>query len=709
MNNFVRNDINNKDWLLVALMCACALSINSFAAIQIYGAINIYLGSIFALISMLVLPIRLSVLVLASSLGAFYFQLGSFVFTLVQAIEYIFVLLLIRSRYNFLVAVFLYWGVIGLPSLFSIQYVFGGSDFQTALFMSITIGLNGFICGIFALFIYWFVPSSSQFKRFKPAPPKFANVVFELCIVSVMLPVILVILVFTWRSTAEAENTISAELGSASLQFDNIVTGRIEQNLHTVISAAQTIQALPSPEGKASLLNAIANANDDIESMLVTDKEANVVVVGPEKYQDIFANLKNLSIKERNYFAQTKENNRPFISRVLSGKGLGNLDIVAMTAPITVDGKFNGLVQAATKLTNLVDMKAIETLESYGTGIVVTDSVDAIVYSTNSLALTERTTFELTRTFHPFLRDSRVLAINQQAYIFRLSENQYGWKIYALAPPDKVFASVVNYFLYIGLTLLVSVLLIGLLANRLANKITLPLVNLEKFILGSPNKTSLIAGSSISKEMQAVTKSLISSTEVTDNFKTALKQQVEDKTRELQALNQRLLETSQHDALTKLFNRGAFDQKAVTIFDQCVRHKMPFSVVLADIDFFKNVNDTFGHQTGDQCLIQVANILQNKCRRNTDLVARYGGEEFIFILSGNDLEQQFAFIESIRKEIEVNHITANDSKIKLTISCGIVRVSKDFSTPFERLIAYADEQLYKSKRTGRNKSTLIDM
>ena len=355
-----------------------------------------------------------------------------------------------------------------------------------------------------------------------------------------------------------------------------------------------------------------------------------------------------MSIQQRKYFTQTQKDNAPYVSRVLSGKGLGQLDIVAMTAPITIDGKFNGLIQAATKLENLVDSNAISTLESYDVDIVITDSQNAIVYSSQNLGLERKSIFELRRSFHPFLRDSRVLAINEQPYIFRLSENQYDWKIYTLAPPDKVFASVVSYFLYIALTIVISVLLIGLLANRLANKITLPLVNLEKFIIGSANKQSLITESSISKEMQAVTHSLIASTEVSDNFKIALKQQVEDKTKELQGLNERLLETSQRDALTKLFNRGAFDQIAVAIFHQCVRNRSPFSVVLADIDYFKNVNDT-------------------------------------------------------------HPIMVNEKEIRLTISCGIARVSKSFDTPFERLIALADEQLYASKRSGRNKSTIIDM
>ena len=698
-----------KDWLVCLFLCLAAIGLNTFGNIAIYGTIELYFGSIVALLSILILPLRLSLLVLLASLGSFYTQLSNFYFVGIQAFEYLFVLSLVRLKINFLVAVFLYWLLIGLPSTLGILHFLSGQNLRSSLFTGVTIGLNGFVCGIFALFAYWFVPTSSQFKRFNPKPPRFSNVVFELCIVSVILPTILVTLVFTWQSTDETEKRISQELVSASLQFDEIITDRIEHNLHTVISAAETIQTLPSLKNKGALLNAVANSNDDIESMLVSDVSGKVTVVAPEAYTSIFSNLDDLSIEGRNYFQQAKIQQKPFISKVLEGRGLGSLDIVAIAAPIMRNGEFIGIVQAATKLERVVNFDAIDRLENTGIDVIVTDNANAVVYSSLNLELDRKSLFTVKESFNPFLTDTPVLDISGIPFMYASSQNRYGWNIYTLAPPSKVFTSIVNYFLYIGLTLLVLLILIGLMANRLATKITRPLVNLEGFLEHKLSAEELLPESTISREMEAVTKSLITAREVSDNFQRNLKQQVEDKTKALEELNVKLLESSQRDALTKLYNRGAFDQLALNSHEHFVRQKSSFAILLADIDFFKKVNDTYGHQAGDHCIIEVANALQEMCRPGHDIVARYGGEEFILLLDCSDRADPIAFVESIRKRIEEGYVKFNEHHIKFTMSCGLVTVKEDFSLPLNRLVAIADEQLYTSKRKGRNITSAVSV
>ena len=701
------NNAATNDWLVCALLCVSAIGLNAFGNIAIYGTIELYFGSIAALLSILVLPLRLSLLVLLASLGSFYTQLANFYFVGVQAVEYFFVLTLVRLKINFLVAVFSFWLLIGLPSTLSILHFLSGQNLRSSLFTGITISLNGFVCGILALFVYWFVPTVSQFKRFNLKPPRFSNVVFELCIVSVILPTILVTLVFTWQSADETEKRISNELVSASLQFDEIITDRIEHNLHTVISAAETIQTLPSLKNQGALLNAVANSNDDIESMLVSDGSGNVLVVAPEAYADVFSNLDNLTIAQRNYFQQAKTTQEAFISKVLEGRGLGSLDIVAIAAPIMRDGEFIGIVQAATKLERVVNLDALDRLENNGIDIIVTDKTNAIVYSSLNLELDRKSLFSVKRSFNPFLTDTPVLDISGTPFMYASSQNRYGWNIYTLAPPSKVFTSIVNYFLYIGLTLLVLLILIGLMANRLATKITRPLVNLERFLERKLSVDKLLPESAISREMEAVTHSLITAREVSENFQKNLKQQVEDKTKALEELNLKLLESSQRDALTNLYNRGAFDQLALVAHDSFASQQRPFALLLADIDFFKKVNDTFGHQAGDHCIIEVAEALQEMCHQEHDIVARYGGEEFIILIDCANNKDPVAFVESIRKRIEVGHVEFNEQRIKFTMSCGLVSVQNDFSLPLNRLIAIADEQLYTSKRSGRNQTTIM--
>lgn len=705
------------DWALCLVLSVSAICINTFGAIPIYGTISIYIGSIFALLSLLLLPLLLSLIVLSATLVSFYYQLNDITFVLVQAFEYLFVLAFVRKGLNFLVAVFSFWAFIGLPIIFSIMYFLARLDLQTSSFISITIGLNGGVCGIIALLVYWFIPGASQFKRFNPPPPRFSNVVFELCIVSVILPTILVTLVFTWRSTEETEKQISKELSSAAMQFENIISGRMDHNVHTVSSAAATLIDLSNTasdetgniDKQNQYLNAIAKSNVDIESMVLTEADGNVLIAAPQKYSDILEQLKPISVADRYYFDATKQTQLPYVSKVLISKGLEKTDIIAITAPIIKEGKFDGLVQASVALVSLINPRAIETVENNDIDIIITDKADAVIYSSSSLALAEKSKFIINRAGHPFLRQTPVMLMGQDPYIYQFGENTHGWKIYTLASPNKVFASIVDYFLFIGLTILFSVILIAILASRLASKITFPLVNLEKFLAYKLQEDDLLPQSNISREIAAVTRSLIKARAVSRNFEEQLKKQVSDKTRALKELNEKLFETSQRDALTKLYNRGAFDSLAENTFETCIRNKIAFTIVLIDIDFFKKINDRYGHIVGDKCIIHVANILQNSCKRNSDIVARYGGEEYILLLSGTQHEKHLSFIEEIHRKVQQTPVLFEGKSIRMTVSCGVVRVAQDFSTDFDKLLSLTDEQLYKSKNNGRNQVTTLDL
>ncbi|MGB3726317.1 MAG: diguanylate cyclase [Glaciecola sp.] len=699
---------NQKDWLLCACLSMLALATNLFGEIPIYGSIAIYVGSIFPLFAILVLPLKLSLIVLAASQVGFFMQVSSAVFVFLQVAEFAFIAAFVCFRQRFLFAVFLFWIVIGFPATFILQYSY---DFNAlnALFLSTTIALNGLVCGITALLTYWFVPSSNQFKRFIQTSPKFANVVFELCIVSVVLPTILVTLVFTWRSTTETESKMSAELEGAAKQFEAMVTTTIERNIYSLTYAVKALDTARS-EGKVQdLLNHVANANIDIESMLITDRNANVQAVGPETYATLFSGMGNLNIQHREYFTNTKQYNQPMVSKLLRGQGLGNLNIVSLTAPIQNNGQFDGLIQAAIRLERLIDSRALTAVESSGNQIVITDKEGAVIYASHLLAQPIRSQFDIEYGQHIFIKSAPLLSINDVSYIYRNRISPYGWTIYVMAPPNKVFASILDYSVYIGITILLSFLLITLLAARLAHKITTPLVNLESYINGQENEEKLLADAIISREIKAVAKSLVTARKVDLHFQSELQQQVEEKTKKLNVLNEKLLETSRRDALTGLYNRGAFDTLAENTFQTCVRNKIPFTMVLIDIDLFKNINDTHGHFVGDKCIQHLADVLQTHIKRDSDLVARFGGEEFILLLSGDKYSEHLSFVAKIKEEIANNNIVVQGNVISMTLSAGVVSVRHDFTMGLNDLFKLTDDKLYESKHGGRNKITSIEV
>ena len=158
------------------------------------------------------------------------------------------------------------------------------------------------------------------------------------------------------------------------------------------------------------------------------------------------------------------------------------------------------------------------------------------------------------------------------------------------------------------------------------------------------------------------------------------------------------------DGLTGLYNRRYFQQTLDREFARSKRYKNPLSIALFDIDYFKNVNDTYGHQFGDKVIAEISKIIRNSLRK-TDYVARYGGEEIVLILPETPIDQTMIPIERIRIKIQDHPFVFGDTPVQVTASCGLSGVEPDVNT-YEDLILRADKALYQSKRNGRNQTTI---
>jgi diguanylate cyclase (GGDEF)-like protein len=161
-----------------------------------------------------------------------------------------------------------------------------------------------------------------------------------------------------------------------------------------------------------------------------------------------------------------------------------------------------------------------------------------------------------------------------------------------------------------------------------------------------------------------------------------------------------LKELSVRDALTELYNRRHFDEQATSLYNQSMRHGRPLALVIADIDFFKRINDQFSHATGDAVLRQVSAILRSHVRLS-DLVARYGGEEFVIALPETALPQAAALCDKLRDMIERFPWHQVHPELKVTMSMGVYA---DLAAgTAEAMLRKADELLYRAKESGRNK------
>ena len=163
----------------------------------------------------------------------------------------------------------------------------------------------------------------------------------------------------------------------------------------------------------------------------------------------------------------------------------------------------------------------------------------------------------------------------------------------------------------------------------------------------------------------------------------------------------RTKELSITDALTGLFNRRHFENSADREFLRAVRYHNDLTFAIIDIDFFKQINDTYGHLCGDKILKDVAFIINDSFRK-TDMVFRYGGEEFVVILTETNSDGATIPLERLRERIENNEFSFKTQKLKVTVSIGYASNLDDAEDAIE-LFSYADDALYKAKENGRNR------
>lgn len=175
---------------------------------------------------------------------------------------------------------------------------------------------------------------------------------------------------------------------------------------------------------------------------------------------------------------------------------------------------------------------------------------------------------------------------------------------------------------------------------------------------------------------------------------------------ELVAYERKLLEMNMKDGLTGVFNRRFIDGRLRDEFSRHKRYSRSMSLIMFDIDFFKKINDTYGHQCGDFVLTELSSRITDVIR-NVDLLARYGGEEFCCLLPETCINSAVILAERFREVVSNDNFKFGDHSLKVTISLGVSEIRECIDSP-DVLLKKADEALYKAKANGRNRVMLMN-
>lgn len=157
------------------------------------------------------------------------------------------------------------------------------------------------------------------------------------------------------------------------------------------------------------------------------------------------------------------------------------------------------------------------------------------------------------------------------------------------------------------------------------------------------------------------------------------------------------------DHLTNIYNRRYIKERLPVDLISTALSDQEISIIMADIDFFKKVNDTYGHLVGDEVLKTFASTISGCVKRESDWVSRFGGEEFLICLPGAGIKKSANIAETMRREIESKEFVSGENKIKITASFGVCSVRPTQDIKMESLIEVADKKLYLAKNNGRNR------
>jgi diguanylate cyclase len=176
-------------------------------------------------------------------------------------------------------------------------------------------------------------------------------------------------------------------------------------------------------------------------------------------------------------------------------------------------------------------------------------------------------------------------------------------------------------------------------------------------------------------------------------------QSMEQETQTLKKIIVEKNKQAMFDALTEIPNRFAYEKKITEEIARWKRFGHPLSLAIWDVDYFKKVNDTFGHKAGDKVLRTIAQLLNERIRE-TDFLARYGGEEFVMLLPGTKEEETLRLVNGLREKVESCGFHYHGDPVSITVSCGVSSFREGDS--LEKVFDRADKALYRAKKKGRN-------
>ncbi|GAA5004543.1 diguanylate cyclase [Pseudoluteimonas lycopersici] len=543
----------------------------------------------------------------------------------------------------------------------------------------------------------------------------------RMLVLAALLPVLVfgvALLVGQWqRDRDDLMLRLSTGAQSSASTFDDFLDGHLA-GVRLLAATPASGSASPRPDAE---LDRLLKAYPSFLRALATDAEGNIVAARGASGRPAARAEENAA--DRDWFRAPRDSGLPHVSEGYHARIYGDEALIAVSAPMFREGRFDGVLQASLPVERLVRERA-NTLRRRGLELLLLDRGGRVVFASSNLrwhfldplgALGADILRGATATGQ--VARARILpgllAGDERAYVDAV-RMRTGWTVAVIAPEQRLLTpSLPRLGLMLGLlaaTMIGVLLVLGRMRRLLASNMGRLLSSLHGYALGGTMDPSQL--SRMPEELQPLAGGIgdlaARMNAAYGELREALDQRehaIADRTRELSDAVAKLDRLSRTDALTGCLNYRGFQEEGLRLWQAASDRCDAFAVLAIDIDHFKAYNDHYGHLHGDGALKRFAGVVRSALLHADDVLARQGGEEFAVLLPGATITQARAAAARIRerlREADITHAAAPLGRV--TASIGIAAMAAGEQVALGTLLTQADAALYRAKSRGRDRA-----
>ena len=448
-------------------------------------------------------------------------------------------------------------------------------------------------------------------------------------------------LVFNHYFMDKQQVLINQNLNETVISLGHATETYISTNTRTIASIGKFISVSGLPFEQWQLVfDSVQGLTPSFTTMFIANEDGDIVAGSPlEKLNQVKLLPQKVNVLDRDYFIQAFIHHNTFVSPVFIGRGLGKDIIIAISAPIFKEESKTaiGIVEGSLDLSYFSNIDK-QNQHHETQSIILLDEKKNIVYASERLGLQPLTPFNYVTGSTEYRTRLQLMNINQEdtetpEYIYAHHKLKNGWHLYVVEPFVPLLTLAQEQYTKTIVLLLLNMVGAIIIAKAISRLTTTPLALLAQHFSqkkdGSINEEKFeheLLDNSTPKEIYSLYESLVANQQALLSHQPELEDKVAQRTMDLEIANRKLKDMAERDSLTNLYNRRYTEKQFLKIQDLCERGQDAIAVVLLDLDFFKKVNDTYGHLAGDECLRVMAEVLTSHFKRDVDLLCRYGGE-----------------------------------------------------------------------------------